>query len=142
MTCLTCGKLIAPGKLACPACTTRKARDAVLSQEKQHLPRVLAGSLEIRLVRPARTGLFHLVLYGNHQETYCGAPVPVSYSATRQWNFYRPALRESLCPACLIQFDILVAELPDAAQDAASPGTTSPGPANAHSAPGGQEDAK
>lgn len=121
-TCTKCGATVPDRKvrtrgnkqkiympLVCTDCAERNSRLAYLERQKEFLPRIVAGEVELTLTYRANAKLSHIRLIGEPTHAFCGMRTP------RQW-FKKYArlttqLRDELCPGCLEVLDGLRKEV-------------------------------
>lgn len=101
MICPQCHLPISDNEIACKVCADRKSQAALLRSQVQFLPRVLAGSLTLKLTPRYGRAKPHLVLYTDDSHSWCWEPV----RGTLKWEYYDEQLiTKGICDRCAARF--------------------------------------
>ena len=95
--------------VVCTVCAEEKSRAAYLARQKEFLPRIVAGEVELTLTYPANARLFHIRLIGEPRHAFCGMKTPGQWF--KKYARLTEDLRAELCPRCLEVLDRLRKEI-------------------------------
>ena len=93
--------------LACPVCTARASRRAVLDHQQRYIDGVLAGKTPLHTVSRGFGQLPHVELFDFPGFAWCGALL--SGSTRRATTVYGALLRKEMCGACRDALDSVAA---------------------------------
>lgn len=104
MICATCQTEVPDTAIACIECAKRKWLQALEELELEMLPHVVAGKMDLRLLKTGRSHPHIGYAHGFAMEAYCGAPIR---SARRLWCPFDD-LPRSLCVFCVARLNELL----------------------------------
>lgn len=110
MKCPQCKSDLPASSLACPFCTEKRSREAILEYQRLILPAVLRGATDLRIAR-VPGNITHLELFGDADHAYCGAELK---QPKRSRHPYTPVMENNwICPGCCLVLNHLLTPTPD-----------------------------
>lgn len=87
----------------CRVCLEKQSRAELLRRQSELIGEVVHGKLQLKAARRLRSGPYHLQLFGDAYQAYCGESLAPPIH--RHSLIYREAVRPGICPTCLVVFD-------------------------------------